>query len=516
MFAVEARNITKSYGPFLANDSVNLQVREGTIHALLGENGAGKTTLVKTLFSLIKPDSGTVSYFGKPVNWKTPRDAISAGVGMVQQHFRIVDRLSVLENIVLGVESVGGFGQIDTSAAIKEIEKILPSESLRLPWEAETSTLSIGQKQKLEIIKLLYRKSRILFLDEPTAVLTPQEVQEFFQILVALRAEGRTIVIITHKLDEVYAICDDFTVLRGGKTVGEGKVKQTTHADLIRLIVGRDIQALPERATNHDRKIVLKAKDLTEKRAGRGALKAASFELAAGEILGLAGVEGSGQRELIEVLCGLRNAVGELTVLDKSVAVSGSHFRQEKVGLIPPDRHADGLWMESSCLNNVMVGLLDGASTLGVIDWKTARDRASAWTKRFRVEGPGLDAKISALSGGNQQKLLFAREVAGRQPKLLICSHPTRGVDLGSVDLIHRELLELRAQGIGILLMSGDLDELFALSDRMHVFYEGQLVGHWLRHQFDREAIGAAMTGAASTSAAAASASGPSVTGAKV
>jgi ABC-type uncharacterized transport system ATPase subunit len=496
MFAVEARNITKSYGSFLANDQVHLQVRDKTIHALLGENGAGKTTLVKTLFSLIKADSGEISYFGKPVRWTSARDAIAAGVGMVQQHFRIVDRLSVVENIVLGVEPSDGFGRIDIPNAIKEIEKTLPSDSLRLPWEAETSTLSIGQKQKLEIIKLLYRKSKILFLDEPTAVLTPQEVSEFFKILEALRAEGRTIVIITHKLDEVFSICDDFTVLRAGKCVGAGKVKETSPAELIRLIVGRDIQSLPERAPVADPKVILKAKDLTEKRAGRGALKSASFQLVAGEILGIAGVEGSGQRELVEVLCGLRPAIGELEILNKSVPVASRHLRDSRVGLIPPDRHADGLWMEASCLNNVMVGLLKECSSFGVVDWKKARQQATKWIKRFRVEGPGLDGKITALSGGNQQKLLFAREVAGRDPQLLICSHPTRGVDLGAVDLIHRELLQLRAQGIGVLLISGDLDELFALSDRMQVFYEGQLVGNWSRQQFDRNSIGAAMTGA--------------------
>ena len=493
-FAIEARNITKSYGGRFANQNVDLRVRSGSIHAILGENGAGKTTLVKSIFGLVVPDSGEIRFHGTPVKWRGPKDAIRAGLGMVQQHFRLVDSLSVVENVILGQEPIGPGPKIDFKRAVFEIEKRLPSEILRLPWFAKTEDLSIGQKQKLEIVKLLYANAQVLVLDEPTAVLTPQEVKEFFSVLLTLKSQQRTIVIITHKLDEVFAVCDEYTVLRGGRVTGAGEVPKATHKSLVELIVGNEMPSLPEYQAKPRGELLLQVKHLTEKRAGRGALKSISFEVRSREILGIAGVEGSGQTELMEIIFGLRTALGEMTLLGSPKDVWKGVKRDQRVGFVPPDRHRDGFWLDASNLENAVIGLIGSLAHRGWIDWRKISGYVETWIKRFRVEGPGLNFPTRTLSGGNQQKLLFAREVAGRNPKLLICAHPTRGIDLGAVDLVHRELLSLRDRGVGILLISGDLDELFALSDRMHVAYEGELIGEWSRENFDREKIGLAMT----------------------
>jgi simple sugar transport system ATP-binding protein len=502
---LEAYQLSKTFGSFKAVDEVSLSFAPGLIHAVLGENGAGKSTLMKLLFGLYQPTSGEIRLGSQRVIWRTPGDAIEHGLGMVQQHFSLVGPLSVIDNIMLGAEVTRNGGLLDREQAIAELSQLLPTGSLALPWQAPVQSLSVGQKQKVEILKLLFRRAQILFLDEPTAVLTPGEIQEFFSILKLLRDSGRTIVLITHKMAEVFKVCDTYAVLRQGRLTASGMIAQANTQSLVEAMVGRKLEPLSEKRNpppvqNHGQngnlvKPRLKCQNIKTAALSDASLKNISFEVQAGEILGLAGVEGSGQATLVDCILGLHPFSGDI-FLDSHKVKPGStkHLRQTALGVIPEDRLRQGLWAAETCSENMLIGLDDLFSSGGLLNKKYLSKKTQEWMAQYDVRVPSSQATVGSLSGGNQQKFIFAREVEGHKPQLLICHQPTRGVDLGAIDQIHRTLLNLRDQGIAMLLISSEMDELLALSDRILVFFKGRLNGEFSRPAFDRTQIGTAMT----------------------
>jgi general nucleoside transport system ATP-binding protein len=492
---LETRDLTKQFGSFTAVAGVSLSFGPG-LHAIVGENGAGKSTFLKLLFGLHEPTSGEIFIDGVKKEFRSSMDAIRSGLGMVQQHFTLVDTLSVIDNIMLGAEAANGAGILKRKEAIKHLEALLPNASLAVPWETLVGDLTIGQKQRVEILKLLFRESRVLFLDEPTAVLAPQEIEELFSVLKLLASQGRTVIVITHKMREVLDHCDSYAVLRQGKLVDRGSVKTSSAEKIVEAMIGRAIQqrsiARPQPLGTH----VLRCENLTEKETSRGQLKNISLDIRAGEIVGIAGVEGSGQGHLVEAIMGLRDFSGELTVLGESVRPhSTKQVRDLGVGLVPEDRHHQALWMEESCRLNYVVGLEDQFFKHSLLDYERLGKLSSEWSKEYDVRSASLEVPVSALSGGNQQKLIFAREVSGRKPRFLICHQPSRGVDLAAIDLIYGKLEALRNQGLGILVVSSELDELMDICDRIFVFFDGSVTAEFGRSEFDRFRIGRAMTG---------------------
>jgi len=490
---LETRGLSKKFGSFAAVANVSVCFEPGLIHAVLGENGAGKSTLMKLLFGLHEPSSGEILLDGRVVDFRTSMDAIRAGLGMVQQHFTLVDQLSAIDNIMLGAE-ITRFGRLNHQAAISRLEKLLPSQSLSVPWRTLVGDLSVGQKQRIEILKLLFRESQILFLDEPTAVLTPHEIEDFFEILRELKAQGRTLILITHKISEVLAICDTYTILRQGKLVGSGSVAEISGPEIVEKMIGRKLEAFPE-SVSVPGELLVEARGVQGLTVKRGSLKGVDLQVRSGEIVGIAGVDGSGQGQLIDCILGLQGFRGELEVFGQAVRPGEiADIRQRGVGLVPEDRHLQGLWLEESCFMNMAIGLEDRFVKFDVIQFDRLKHETANWARVFDVRSPSLEVAVGDLSGGNQQKLIFAREVVGRKPKLLLCHQPTRGVDLGAIDLIHRKLVELKENGLGVLMVSSELDELFKLCDRIYVFYEGRVAAEFRRVEFDRMRVGAAMT----------------------
>ena len=444
---LRAEALTKTFGPFTALEKVAVDFPSEQIHAVLGENGAGKSTLMKVLFGLLQAEQGKIFIDEKEVVWDSPHDAIAAGLGMVQQHFTLVETLSALDNILVGAEICAGpFAQLERKAAQARLEAILSSRALSVPWELPLSKLSVGQKQKVEILKLLFRNARILFLDEPTAVLAPEECKEFFAILKKLKAEGRTIVLITHRLSEVMEVCDTFTVLRQGRVTARGEVSGASQASLVEAMIGRSLEEWPKERPP------ARAEDICRFRnVNANGLSEISLNIRAGEIVGIAGVEGSGQAELVQALLTLRPiASGHAELLNEDLAtLEPSEVRELGVGLIPEDRLREGLWLEESAYDNLSVGLEKRFSKFGWLSRTKLRSTVADWAKAFDVRASSLDAPVKSLSGGNQQKLVYAREVEGRKPKFLIAHQPSRGVDLGAMDLIHRKLLQPACQRNG-------------------------------------------------------------------
>lgn len=493
---LETRDLSKVFGSFEAVSCASVSFAPGQIHAILGENGAGKSTFLKLLFGLYQPTAGEILLDGQPVRWRTSMDAIRNGLGMVQQHFSLVEPLSAIDNIMLGAETARFGGHLDRAAAIAHIEKLLPGPQLAVPWEAKVADLGVGFRQRIEILKLLFREARVLFLDEPTAVLTPQEVQDFFDVLRALKAAGRTIVLISHKIGEVFQICDTYTVLRNGRVTARGEIATATPEGLVESMIGRKLMTLGETRKPRAAKVVLYARGIREDGEGRGRLRHVDIDVHSGEIVGVAGVAGAGQSALVDAIMGLRRVSGEMTVLDAAVHFGETgDVRKRGVSLVPEDRHVQGLWREESCYSNMIIGIEDKFVRGGVFDTEEIRTRGDEWASVYDVRAPSLESAAGSLSGGNQQKLIFAREVAGRAPRLLVCHQPTRGVDLGAIELIHSRLLALRDQGLGVLLISSELDELMTLSDRIYVLFEGRVQAEFARDAFDRLRIGAAMTG---------------------
>ena len=480
--AVEMRHVHKAWPGVIANDDVNLSVRHGEIHALVGENGAGKTTLMNILYGLIKPSSGEILIDEKPTHISGPRDAIHLGIGMVHQHFMLIPPLTVAENIVLGYEPGGIYSRYRQQEARNRIAELTRQYGLHVDPDAITGQLSVGQQQRVEILKVLYRGARILIMDEPTGVLTPQETDELFAVLRGLVAQGKTIIFITHKLREVLELSDRVTVLRRGKVVGHLITSETTQEEIARLMVGREVLLSVDKAPAKPGDVLLRVEQIkADSERGLAALRDVSFDVRAGEILGIAGVEGNGQSELVEVITGMRKATsGKVHLGERDITNhSARQVRLAGMSHIPEDRRGSGLVLGYSIENNMILGRqrwklfsIDGI----LLRLKVIANWAVRLIREFDIRAPGPSALAKALSGGNQQKIIVARELS-TQPKVLVASQPTRGVDIGAIEFIHRRLVEQRDAGVAILLVSAELDEIRSLSDRIAVMYEGRIVG---------------------------------------
>lgn len=496
---LELRNITKRFGDVLANDHVNIKVKPGTIHAIVGENGAGKSTAMRIAYGFYTADEGEILVDGQPHQIDTPHDAIALGIGMVHQHFMLVDTMTVAENIVLGAEP-GNAVALDITTAAGEIRKLSEEFKLAVNPHSPIEHLSVGQQQRVELLKALYRHARLLILDEPTAVLTPQEVEEFFAILRRMREQGKTVIIITHKLAEVLAISDEVTVMRDGRVVGSLQTKDTDAAELARLMVGREVLLRVEKTDAQPGGPTLKVHDLTVSAREGNAVDGVSFEVRSGEILGIAGVEGNGQTELIEALAGLvesSRVKGEIHFGDTNITRAGARVRRELgIAHIPEDRHRRGLLLDFDLKENSILGVHYRPPIVSVgplLNNNAIRARAQEIITGFDVRPANADLPARALSGGNQQKLIIGREFKVN-PKLLLVSQPTRGVDIGAIEFIHRQLVGLRDAGCAILLVSAELEEVTSLSDRLLVIHDGKIVGEVDPKVATIEEIGLLMT----------------------
>ena len=495
---LELRNIKKAFGDCVANEDVSLKVEKGTIHAIVGENGAGKSTAMKIVYGFFNPDSGDIFFDGKPVTIRNPHDAIALGIGMVHQHFMLVDTMTVAENIILGAET-GSAANLDIEKANADIKKLSGDLRLNIDPRAIIENLSVGQQQRVELLKALYRNADFLILDEPTAVLSPQEVEEFFAILRRMKAQGKTIVIITHKLEEVLAISDEVTVMRDGRTVGQVKTSETNTQELARLIVGRDVLLRVEKTDAQPAATVLEVRNLRVTGRHGLAVEDVSFTVRAGEIVGIAGIEGNGQTELIEALAGLcRPDAGRVEFEGKDITyLSARELKELGIAHIPEDRHRRGLLLNSDLSENSILGVHYRApvtAAAGVMSTSAIEKRVEEIIERFDVRPANPDLAAKSLSGGNQQKLIIGREFE-LDPKLLLVSQPTRGVDIGAIEFIHRKLIELRDKGRAVLLISAELEEVTALADRLLVIREGKIVGELEPKTSSFEEIGILMTG---------------------
>ncbi|HEU5473896.1 MAG TPA: ABC transporter ATP-binding protein [Actinophytocola sp.] len=498
--AVELTGITKRFPGVIANSDVNIVVRPGTVHAIVGENGAGKSTLMKILYGMQRPDEGTITVDDTAVTFHSPADAIRAGIGMVHQHFMLADNLTVLENVVLGNEPKAG-GRLDFKAARAKIAEISDSYGLDIDPDRLVDDLGVGERQRVEILKVLYRGARILILDEPTAVLVPQEVDELFGNLRELKAEGLTILFISHKLDEVLSVADDITVIRRGTTVASVKPGDVTARQLAELMVGNALPVPELRESTVTDQVVLDVSGLTVRSEdGRAVLDDVSFTIHAGEVLGIAGVEGNGQAELVEALMGIRPlAAGTVRLGDKDINhLSTRQRRKAGVAYIPEDRHRQGVLLEATLWENRILGHQNQEPNVRgpLIDRRAAKADTRRIVEEYDVRTPSIDVLAAALSGGNQQKLIVGREMSGN-PVLLIASHPTRGVDVGAQAAIWEHIRRARAERLAVLLISADLDELIGMSDRLTVILRGRLVSSHDPKSVTPEELGSAMTGAA-------------------
>jgi ABC-type uncharacterized transport system ATPase subunit len=511
--AVELRGITKRFPGVVANRDIELTVRRGEVHAIVGENGAGKSTLMKTLYGEHRPDEGTISVDGREISFRSPADAIAAGIGMVHQHFMLADNFTVLENIVLGSEPTKG-GRLDREAASRRITEISDRYGLGLRPDALVEDLGVGARQRVEIAKVLYRDARILILDEPTAVLVPHEVDELFGNLTELTREGLTVIFISHKLDEVRRVANSITVIRRGTTVGTADPKTTTVRQLAEMMVGAELPSPETRTSTVRDEPVLVMENLTVLTPeGRPLIDDVSLTVRAGEVVGIAGVEGNGQAELVDAIMGLRAPSTGRVLFDGGGKGDGGTDkggvgledvtgwttrarREAGLGFIPEDRHRQGILLDAPLWENRILGhqTLPPAAKGFFIDRKAARADTERIMKEYDVRAPGPDTLAVALSGGNQQKLIVGREMSSN-PRLLIAAHPTRGVDIGAQAAIWELLKDARAEGMGILLISADLDELIGLSDTLQVMLRGRMVATLDPARITPEELGGHMTG---------------------
>ncbi|HHU31448.1 MAG TPA: ABC transporter ATP-binding protein [Clostridia bacterium] len=477
---LQMQDITKQFPGVLANDKVNFEVEKGEVHALLGENGAGKSTLMNILYGLYQPTSGSIFYKGQKVEITSPKAAIDLGIGMVHQHFMLIPALSVVENVILGMKPERG-SVLDLESAAKKIVDLGKKYNMDIdPW-AKVWQLSVGQQQRLEIIKALYRGADLLILDEPTAVLTPQEVEELINIMRQLTSEGHTVIFISHKLNEVMAVSQRVTVLRMGKSVATVNTKDTNKEELARLMVGRDVFLRMDKKPCNPKEIVLKMEGVEcLNNKGLKALKNLSLEVKAGEVLAIAGVDGNGQSELVEAITGLRQVTdGQVVINGKDMTnKTPREILEEKVAHIPEDRHKRGLVMNMSIKENMMLmNYYKEPFSKGItLDWNYIETHSEELVEQFNVKTPNIEVKAKNLSGGNQQKVILGREI-DREPNLLIAMHPTRGLDIGAMEYVHRRIIDERDRGAAVLLVSTELDEVLSLSDRIAVLYEGEIMG---------------------------------------
>jgi simple sugar transport system ATP-binding protein len=494
---LELRGITKRFPGVLANDRVDFDLRDGEVHALLGENGAGKSTLMNILYGLYKPDEGDVFLNGKHADIDSPHAAIDAGIGMVHQHFMLIPVMTVAENIVLASEPKKGV-ILDIGEAERRVRELAERFKFQIDPHARVQDITVGQQQRVEILKALYRNADILILDEPTAVLTPQEAEELFEILKELVAQGMSVIFISHKLNEVLDIADRITVLRRGKVVDSIPREGATEQSLARMMVGREVLLRVDKQPAKPGETLLHVENLhvTDER-GLEAVRGVSLDVRAGEIVGLAGVDGNGQTELIDALTGLRHpSEGKVVVGGREVTNASAHtFLQEGVGHIPEDRHRRGLVLDFSLAENLVLHDYAKApyARRGFLDLGRIFGSARKLLREFDVRGGTASTPASALSGGNQQKVVIAREVH-RDPRVLIAAQPTRGLDVGAIEFVHRRLVEQRDAGKAVFLISLELEEVLSLSDRILVIYEGRIVGEY-DPSVTEEELGIAMTG---------------------
>ncbi|SFG13648.1 simple sugar transport system ATP-binding protein [Halopelagius inordinatus] len=498
--AVRLAGITKRFPGVIANDDVDMSVEGGTVHALLGENGAGKTTLMNVLYGLYEPTEGTVYIDGTPRSFDSPRDAIDAGVGMIHQHFMLVDPMTVTENITLGNEprKWGGLA-IDRDRSREEVVELSERYGFDVDPDARIEDISVGAQQRVEILKAIYRGADVLILDEPTAVLTPQEVEELFTVLEELTAQGKTIIFISHKLGEVLEAADEVTVLRDGENVGTVATDETTREELAELMVGREVLMQVDKPAVDPGESVLSVRDLTvEDERGVDVVEDASFEVRSGEVFGIAGVDGNGQSELVEAITGLRSQEAGTVSFEGERIDRWSRRRRISEGMayIPEDRQERGLVMDFDLVENGILGSQHSEpfATDGRIDWETSRSHAEDIIRKYDVRPPNADADAVSFSGGNQQKFIVGREFE-RDPSLVVATHPTRGVDIGSTEFIHEQLLELRSEGKAVLLVSSKLEEVQGLSDRLAVMYEGEIMDVVDPEAVTEEELGLLMAG---------------------
>jgi simple sugar transport system ATP-binding protein len=504
--AIELIDITKRFPGVVANDHVELKVEEGEIHAVCGENGAGKSTLMKILYGMLQADEGTMKVFGREVRFASPTDAIGAGIGMVHQHFMLADQLTVLENVILGAEPLRTLGLIDFDEAKDHLKKVAESYGLYIDPDDLVEELEVGERQRVEIIKVLYRGAKILILDEPTAVLVPQEVEELFRNMRDLKKDGSTILFIDHKLDEVLAIADTITVLRQGRTVSTVKPDQVTAHDLAELMVGSELPTPATTESTVSSEVALEVSGLTIiDEDERVLVDDISFRVRRGEVLGIAGVEGNGQTELIEAMVGISPAArGTVTLNGSDITRAPVRQRREQgIGYIPQDRQREGLLLSAPLWENAALGhqTQPPFSRGPWIDRKGARRRTEAIKEEFDVRAPDVDVPAHALSGGNQQKLIVGREMMA-EPSVLLAAHPTRGIDVGAQAAVWEDIKAARRAGLATVLVSADLDELIGLSDTIVVMLRGRIVATLDPATVTPRDLGAFMTGAKSAGAA--------------
>jgi ABC-type uncharacterized transport system ATPase subunit len=498
---VELRGITKRFGPVVANSDVNLRIRPNEILGMLGENGAGKTTLMNILTGLYRADEGEIFIDGKPVHFTSAKDAIHAGIGMVHQHFMLVPVFTVAENVVLGAEPTGALDRLDMDKAREQVRAISAEHGLEVDPDALIEELPVGIQQRVEIIKVLLRSANVLIFDEPTAVLTPQEVEEFFEIVRSLRSAGKALVFITHKLHEVIEVADRICVLRDGKVVGERDPKTTTDAELAEMMVGRSVRFEVEKAQAKPGAQLLDVKGLRVN-SGRGdvAVSDVSFSVREGEVVGIAGVQGNGQTELVEAITGLRMPAGGTIAFRGRDITKASSRERHRLGMahIPEDRRRSGIISEFNIAENMILDSYydNRFSSAVTLRWPDVYKATVENVVAFDVRTPSIFNLAHTLSGGNQQKLVVARELS-REIKLLVAAQPTRGLDVGSIEYIHKRIAEARDKGVGVLIVSSELDEIMALSDRILVMYRGRIVGEFEAGKAEIAKIGLAMAGAA-------------------
>ena len=495
---IEMREITKVFGEFVANDKINLELRKGEIHALLGENGAGKSTLMNMLAGLLEPTSGEIVVNGQVVKLDSPSKAASLGIGMVHQHFMLVEAFTVAENIILGSELTKN-GVLDIARATREINELSERYGLAVNPSAKVADISVGAQQRVEILKTLYRGADILIFDEPTAVLTPSEIDELMAIMKNLVKEGKSIVLITHKLDEIRAVSDRVTVIRRGKSIETVEIAGATNADLAEMMVGRSVSFKTEKQEAQPKEVILSIKDLVvNENRGVPAVKNLSLDVRAGEIVGIAGIDGNGQSELIQAITGLRKIESGSVEL-KGQSIVGLHPRQiteMSVGHVPEDRHRDGLVLEMMISENIALQTYykEPLSKKGILNYTNIIGYAKQLMQEFDVRAASEIVPAAALSGGNQQKAIIAREV-DRNPDLLIVSQPTRGLDVGAIEYIHKRLIQERDNGKAVLVVSFELDEILNISDRIAVIHDGKIQGIVTPETTNKQELGVLMAG---------------------
>ena len=495
---IEMHEITKIFGEFVANDKINLNLRRGEIHALLGENGAGKSTLMNMLAGLLEPTSGEITVNGKSVTIDSPSKSASLGIGMVHQHFMLVEAFTVAENIILGSETTKT-GVLDIRKAIKDIKELSEKYGLAVDPTAKVEDISVGAQQRVEILKTLYRGADILIFDEPTAVLTPSEIEELEHIMKNLVKEGKSIILITHKLDEIRAVSDRVTVIRRGKSIQTVEIGGATNKDLAEMMVGRSVSFTTEKEASNPKEVVLSINDLVvNENRGVPAVKNLSLDVRAGEIVGIAGIDGNGQSELVQAITGLRKVKsGSITIKGKEVVgLSPRKITEMQVSHVPEDRHRDGLVLDMMLSENMALQTYykEPLSKNGILNYNNITSYARKLMDEFDVRAASESVPASALSGGNQQKAIIAREI-DRNPDLLIVSQPTRGLDVGAIEYIHKRLIEERDKGKAVLVVSFELDEILNVSDRIAVIHDGKIQGIVTPAETNKQELGILMAG---------------------